>query len=46
MGKLIVERMRDNHPRWGPVDDEFNVESTHWTGESVLTTRTYLPYYS
>ncbi|KAG0586540.1 hypothetical protein KC19_2G098600 [Ceratodon purpureus] len=30
MGRLIVERMRDRHPRWGPMDDEFHDENTHW----------------
>ena len=33
MGRLIVERMRDRHPRWGPMDDEFHDENTHWAGQ-------------
>jgi len=33
MGNLIVERMRDKHPRWGPKDDEFHADgNTHYAG--------------
>lgn len=33
MGKLIVERMRDKHPRWGPNDDEFHADDNrHFAG--------------
>ncbi|KAG0612257.1 hypothetical protein M758_6G014000 [Ceratodon purpureus] len=28
MGDLIVERMRDKHPRWGPNEDEFHLDNT------------------
>ena len=24
LGLLIAQRMRENHPRWGPIDDDFN----------------------
>jgi hypothetical protein len=35
MGKSIVERMRDKHPRWGPLDDEFIFdENNRWAGQS------------
>lgn len=27
IGKLIRERMRGKHPRWGPIDDEFQLDA-------------------
>lgn len=33
LGLLIAQRMRENHPRWGPIDDDFNLnENSHLAG--------------
>ncbi|XP_024400936.1 O-fucosyltransferase 8 isoform X1 [Physcomitrium patens] len=36
LGKVIAERMRDKHSRWGPSDDEFHVDvNKYLAGEKV-----------
>lgn len=33
LGLLIAQRMRENHPRWGPINDDFNFnENSHLAG--------------
>nr|PNR59709.1 hypothetical protein PHYPA_002501 [Physcomitrium patens] len=44
LGGLIVERMRDKHPRWGPNDDDFDAEENpHLSGTERIPIRSAKP---